>query len=98
MAEQMDPEAVGDLLNEHFTEMSEIVFQYEGLVDKYIGDTVNIASRLEKIAHKGQTIVSAEIASTKSGKFQSSLSLSPRTILKPVLTNISAPRLCIISR
>ena len=40
MAEQMEPEAVGSLLNEYFTQMSDLVYKYDGMVDKYIGDAV----------------------------------------------------------
>lgn len=38
MADQLEPEVVGDLLNEHFTEMSKIVLSQNGMIDKYIGD------------------------------------------------------------
>ena len=40
LSESMSPADVVELLNEYFTEMTEIVFQYEGTVNKYIGDAI----------------------------------------------------------
>ena len=40
MTEKMKPEDVVDLLNIYLSGLSEIVFKYEGTVDKYIGDCV----------------------------------------------------------
>jgi len=40
MTEKMRPEDVVDLLNTYLSGLSEIVFKYEGTVDKYIGDCV----------------------------------------------------------
>lgn len=40
MAERMRPTDLVDLLNEHFTAMTEIVFQHDGTLDKYNGDEV----------------------------------------------------------
>ena len=42
MAEKMKPQDVARLLNEYFTEMIEIVFAYDGTLDKYIGDCVMV--------------------------------------------------------
>lgn len=39
-SEKLPPEAVVNMLNDYLTEMNRIVFQYEGTVDKYIGDAV----------------------------------------------------------
>lgn len=40
MAEGMSPLEVVSLLNEYLTEMTEIIFEYEGLLDKYEGDAI----------------------------------------------------------
>ncbi|MBN2325206.1 MAG: HD domain-containing protein [Spirochaetes bacterium] len=40
MAESMKPEEVVDLLNTYLSALTEIVFKFEGLLDKYIGDCV----------------------------------------------------------
>jgi adenylate cyclase len=39
-SEKMDPKTLSQFLNEYLSEMTEIVFQYEGTLDKYIGDAV----------------------------------------------------------
>ncbi len=38
LGEQLSPPELLDLLNEHFTAMTEIVFAHQGTLDKYIGD------------------------------------------------------------
>ena len=40
LAEAMEPEEVANLLNRYFGEMTGIIFQYRGTVDKFIGDAV----------------------------------------------------------
>lgn len=40
MTERMGADQIVDLLNEHFTAMTEIVFNYKGTLDKYIGDEI----------------------------------------------------------
>ena len=39
-SEKMDPKTLSQFLNEYLSEMTEIIFQYEGTLDKYIGDAV----------------------------------------------------------
>ena len=40
ISENMDPEALVALLNEYLTAMTDLVFKYDGLLDKYEGDAV----------------------------------------------------------
>jgi len=40
MAETMDPEQLLKKLNEYFTVMIDVVFKYDGLLDKFIGDAI----------------------------------------------------------
>ena len=39
-SESMEPEDTVNLLNEYFTEMTKIIFNYEGTIDKFIGDGI----------------------------------------------------------
>ena len=40
IAEQLTPEALVKLLNQYLTEMTNIVFKYDGMLDKYEGDAI----------------------------------------------------------
>lgn len=40
LSQNMDPQALTALLNEYMTAMTEIVFKYDGVLDKYIGDAI----------------------------------------------------------
>jgi len=40
LAERMLPADVVSMLNEYFTEMAEVIFQYDGTLDKYVGDEI----------------------------------------------------------
>jgi adenylate cyclase len=40
LAEQMKPKRFGEMLNRYYQYMTDIIFEYDGLVDKYLGDGV----------------------------------------------------------
>ena len=40
LSENMEPEIVAEMLKEYLSEMTQVVFQHKGTVDKYIGDCV----------------------------------------------------------
>jgi len=40
LCEHMEPSGIADLLNDYFGRMAEIVFDYEGTLDKFIGDAI----------------------------------------------------------
>ena len=40
MSEHMEPHAVVELLNEYFTEMTDLIFESGGTLDKYLGDGI----------------------------------------------------------
>ncbi len=42
ISEILDPEKVGELLNEYFSELIPIIFKYKGTVNKFIGDAVMV--------------------------------------------------------
>ena len=42
LGEKLEPGDLVEVLNEHFTAMTEIIFQFKGTLDKYIGDEVMV--------------------------------------------------------
>lgn len=42
MSERFEPEDVGTSLNRFLTDMTEVVFEYEGTLDKYVGDAIMV--------------------------------------------------------
>ncbi|MDX1589906.1 MAG: adenylate/guanylate cyclase domain-containing protein [Oleiphilaceae bacterium] len=42
LSEEMEPEALTELLNTYFTEMSQIALRFGGTIDKFVGDSIMI--------------------------------------------------------
>jgi len=40
LSEKLEPEQIVELLNEHFTEMTEIIMKHRGTLDKFVGDEI----------------------------------------------------------
>ena len=40
MSEKLDPEEVINIINSCFNKLTEIIYRYEGTVDKYMGDCI----------------------------------------------------------
>lgn len=40
ISETIDPDRVVEILNEYFTRVTDVIFDHEGMIDKYIGDAV----------------------------------------------------------
>ncbi|HEY6248964.1 MAG TPA: adenylate/guanylate cyclase domain-containing protein [Candidatus Angelobacter sp.] len=40
MSQNMEPERVVEILNEYFSRVTDVIFDYRGMLDKYIGDAV----------------------------------------------------------
>jgi adenylate cyclase len=61
MAEKMEPQKVVELLNEYFTEMTDLIFENGGTLDKYLGDGI-MALFGAPIARPDDTLRSAKTA------------------------------------
>ena len=42
LSEEMEPEALTELLNHYFNEMSEVALRYGGTIDKFVGDSIMV--------------------------------------------------------
>ncbi|OZB14502.1 MAG: adenylate cyclase [Marinobacter sp. 34-60-7] len=42
LSEEMEPEALTELLNHYFNEMSELALKYGGTIDKFVGDSIMV--------------------------------------------------------
>ncbi len=40
LSEKLEPEQIVEILNEHFTEMTEIILKHRGTLDKFVGDEI----------------------------------------------------------
>jgi len=61
MSEKMSPAAVSLLLNDYFSRMTDIIFKYEGTLDKYIGDAIMavFGAPLDMLDHSARAIRAA---------------------------------------
>ena len=50
LSEQMSPQELMNFLNSYFSRMNAPIHDNKGFIDKFIGDSVNIAQRLETLA------------------------------------------------
>src|SRR5713226_3853437 len=57
LGESVDPEVVRALLARYFERMKAIVETHGGTVEKFIGDAVNVAARLEQAAAPGEVLL-----------------------------------------
>ncbi len=61
MSEQLPPEDVVSILKEYFTAMVDVIFDYEGTLDKYIGDAI-MAVFGTPYAHKNDPLLAVKTA------------------------------------
>lgn len=61
LSEQIPPEQVSGLLNDYFTEMTRILFQFDGTLDKFIGDAILafFGDPVEQLDHPARALLCA---------------------------------------
>ena len=76
MAERMQPQQVAAMLNRYFGRMTDIVFQYEGTLDKFIGDALLavFGAPLDQPDHAERAIATAKAMRTALAKLNAELS------------------------
>jgi adenylate cyclase len=61
MCERMPPLSVGEILNDFFARMADVIFEYEGTLDKFIGDAILavFGAPLEQADHARRAVAAA---------------------------------------
>src|SRR5919109_736822 len=58
LGEQLDPEALSQIMTEYFDAMRPIVERHGGTLAKFVaGDTANVAARLQQLAEGGEILL-----------------------------------------
>jgi class 3 adenylate cyclase len=60
IAEHMEPEEFSRLMARFYGAAAEVIDEQDGIVDKFVGDTVNTAARLSALAGPGEILISRE--------------------------------------
>ena len=73
MSEKMSPAAVALLLNDYLSRMTDIIFKYDGTLDKYIGDAIMavFGAPLEMVDHAARAIKSGLEMQARLAEFNS---------------------------
>jgi len=101
LSERLTPTEVASLLNEYFTEMTDVLFEYGGTLDKYIGDAImalfgapytreDDAVRAVRAALKMQKLIKDRLAEdSKLNRLEVRIGINTGTV---VAGNIGSPR------
>jgi RNA polymerase sigma-70 factor (ECF subfamily) len=60
-SEYLDPKQLIQVVNPYLTVAARAITQHEGMIDKFMGDAVNLAKRLQEISKPGQILLSAAV-------------------------------------
>jgi len=80
MSEKMSPSAVALLLNDYLSRMTDVIFKYEGTLDKYIGDAIMavFGAPLDMEDHASRSIKTALEMRDRLNEFNSERSEGPK--------------------
>ena len=83
ISEKLTPEELVRLLNEYLTAMTNIVFQYDGLLDKYMGDAIMavFGAPLDQPDHAQRACLTALTMMTELHRLQNKWQEEGRTVL-----------------
>ena len=61
LTQHMTPEAIGEMLNEYFERMTDVIFEHDGTLDKFIGDAILavFGAPLEQADHATRAVAAA---------------------------------------